>query len=184
MIGNAIAGLYGVGVTPSTTAYESIETQTLGVSGALSVTFSSIPSTYTHLQIRYIARNSSLANNTIIRFNGDSATNYSTHYLVGNGSSASAGAEVSSTYIYTDILSQTSTSFAPTVVDILDYANTNKYKTVRSLSGIDMNGSGTVWLASGAWRNTAAITSLTFSMPAGFTFAQYTQFALYGIKGA
>jgi hypothetical protein len=185
MIGNAVAGLLGGGVPPVlATAYESIATNTVGSGGTTSVTFGSIPSTFTHLQIRYIARNASLANNTIIRFNGDSSTNYSTHYLIGNGSTASAGAETSSTYIYTDILSQTTTSFSPTIVDILDYANTNKYKTARSLSGIDMNGSGTIWSASGAWRSTAAITSITFSMPAGFNFAEYTQFALYGIKGS
>ena len=185
MIGNAIAGLYGVGAPPiPPTAYESIQTVTVGSGGVSNLTFSSIPSTFTHLQIRYIARNSSLASNTIMRFNSDSGSNYSTHYLVGNGSSASSGAEVNSAYIYTDILSQTSTYFSPTVIDIFDYANTNKYKTSQALSGMDMNGSGTIWQVSGSWRNTAAITSITLSIGAGFNFAQYSHFALYGIRGA
>jgi hypothetical protein len=185
MIGNAIAGLYGGGVPPvAATAYESIATSTVGSGGVSSVTFGSIPSTFTHLQIRYIARNSSLSSNTIMRFNGDSGSNYSTHYLLGNGSSASVGAETSSTYIYTDILSATSTSYAPAVVDILDYANTNKYKTSRAIAGLDMNGSGTIWSVSGSWRNVAAITSITLSIGAGFNFAEYSHFALYGIKGA
>lgn len=166
------------------TSYESIATTTVGSGGTATITFSSIPGTFTHLQIRYIARNSSLSSNTIMRFNGDSGSNYSTHYLLGNGSTASAAAETSSTYIYTDILSATSTSYAPAIVDILDYANTNKYKTARSLAGLDMNGSGTVWLVSGSWRNTAAITSITLSIGASFNFAEYSQFALYGIKGA
>jgi hypothetical protein len=134
------------------------------------------------LQVRYIARNSSLSSNTLIKFNNDTGANYSTHYLGGNGSSAFAGAESSVTYIYTDILSATSTSFAPTIVDILDYQDTNKYKTVKSLSGLDMNGSGTVWLASGSWRNTAAINRIDLVIGAGFNFAEYSHFALYGIK--
>jgi hypothetical protein len=164
--------------------YESIQTVTVGSGGVSNITFGSIPSTYTHLQIRYIARNSSLSSNTIMRFNGDSGSNYSTHYFLGDGSSASAGAETSSAYIYADILSATSTSYASTIIDILDYANTNKYKTSRGFSGLDMNGSGTVWSVSGSWRNTGAITSITFSIGAGFNFAQYSHFALYGIKGA
>jgi hypothetical protein len=165
-------------------SYESIQTVTVGSGGVSSVTFGSIPATFSHLQIRYIARNSSLSSNTIMRFNGDSGSNYSTHYLIGNGSSASSGAEASSAYIYTDILSATSTSYAPAVVDIIDYANTNKYKTAKTLAGLEMNGSGTVWLASGSWRDTSAITSITLSIGAGFNFAEYSHFALYGIKGA
>ncbi len=163
--------------------YESIATVTVGAGGTSTITFSSIPSTYQHLQIRYIARNSSLSSNTVMTFNSDSAGNYSTHYLLGNGASASSAGEVNSTYIYTDILSQTSTSYAATIVDVLDYKDTNKYTTARSLSGLDMNGSGTVWLVSGAWRNTAAVNSITFKIGAGFNFAQYSSFALYGIKG-
>jgi hypothetical protein len=69
------------------------------------------------------------------------------------------------------------------VVDILDYANTNKYKTVRSLGGIDNNGSGFLMYNSGLWMNTSAITSLSFTFDSPNTFTEYTQFALFGIKG-
>lgn len=184
MIGNAIAGLYGVGVTPSTTAYESIQTVTVGSGGASSITFSSIPGTFTHLQIRGIARRSSGNTNTIVRFNSDTGNNYATHYLLGNGSSASTGGESSVSRFYLDVLTASATSYAASVMDILDYANTNKYKTARTLAGIDLNGSGSVWLASGLWQNTAAITTVTLSLESSANFEQYSSFALYGIKGA
>ena len=163
--------------------YDALATVTVPSGGLSSITFAGIPQTgYSHLQIRYIARNSSLSSNTVMTFNSDTASNYSTHYLVGNGTSPSAGAVSNSSFIYTDVLTQSSTSFAPTIVDILDYANTSKNKTARSLSGIDLNGSGTIWLASGAWRNTTAINSITLKISDNFAFAQYSQFALYGVK--
>jgi hypothetical protein len=74
MIGNAIAGIYGVGVTPSTTAYESISTVTVGGGGVSDVTFSSIPSTFTHLQIRFIGKDNRSGVATSVLFmqcNGD-----------------------------------------------------------------------------------------------------------------
>jgi hypothetical protein len=79
-------------------------------------------------------------------------------------------------------------SFGVSIVDILDYANTNKYKTVRVLSGVDFNGTlagygGYVGPLSGNWRNTSAITSIKINAQTG-NFTQYSQFALYGIKGA
>jgi hypothetical protein len=79
--------------------------------------------------------------------------------------------------------SSTASIFGVAVCDILDYTNTNKYKTVRSLSGHDQNGSGYVTLMSGSWRNTAAITSITILRDSGgANLTQYSQFALYGIK--
>jgi hypothetical protein len=184
MIGNAIAGLYGVGVAPSLAAYESIATVTVGGAGQSSISFTSIPSTFTHLQVRGIARRSSGNTNTIVRFNSDTGNNYSAHYLLGNGATASAGGEASVSRFYFDILTASATSYSVGVMDILDYANTNKYKTARTLAGIDLNGSGTIWLTSGSWRNTAAITTVTLSLESSANFEQYTTFALYGIKGA
>jgi hypothetical protein len=73
--------------------------------------------------------------------------------------------------------------FAGYVIDILDYANTNKNKTIRSLAGSDANGSGTIWFGSIAWLSTSAITSLSFNIESGSNFTQYSSFALYGIKG-
>ena len=167
----------------SPSSYESIATVTVGSGGQSTVSFSSIPSTYKHLQIRYIGRTSS-NQNTIMRFNGDTGTNYSLHFLYGQGSSTGAAAETPQTYIYTDVLTGSTTGYTAAVIDILDYTSVNKNKTVRSLSGQDLNGTASyVFYSSGVWRNSStAITSITFY--GGANYDQYSSFALYGIKGA
>jgi len=82
-----------------------------------------------------------------------------------------------------EAMTNTASVFAAYVIDILDYANTNKYKTSRNLAGYDNNSGGRVSLNSGNWRNTNAITSITLTCRSD-NFQQYSQFALYGIKGA
>jgi len=186
MLNPLIGIIAGSTVAPAeTNAYASIATTTVGGGGASSITFSSIPATYTHLQIRAIAQNSSSNTYSNMRFNSDTGTNYNNHYLDGDGSSATAGANVSDNKLYFGYItvSTNTNMFGVMVVDILDYANTNKYKTIRLLTGKDMNGSGVVELGSGAWRNTNAITDITI-IPSAANFAQYSSFALYGIKGA
>jgi hypothetical protein len=69
-----------------------------------------------------------------------------------------------------------------TVLDILDYANTNKFKTVRSLTGVDANGSGFVALMSGLYRSTTAITSIKLFSTYGSNWTSTSTFALYGVK--
>jgi hypothetical protein len=158
-------------------AYESIATATLS-SSAATVTFSSIPSTYKHLQIRVLARSVSGADWISTNFNGDNAgTNYSRHLLQGNGSTVSAswGNDTLAVLIY-----DTANGFAGGVIDILDYADTNKFKTVRTLSGQDNNGTGAVQLNSFNWRNTAAIDTIRLSST---NMAANSSFALYGIRG-
>ena len=187
IIASAISGNL---LAPS--SYESIQTVTVGAGGSSSISFSSIPSTYKHLQIRYTAR-STVANvndgYTSIRFNGD-ATNgnyYFLHYLQGDGAGASSGALSTNTIIYTGVAAGNSASanvFGVGVIDILDYTSTNKYKVVRGLGGMDNNGAGKVSLVSGNWFNTAAVTSITIGANAlGNDFMQYSSFGLYGIKG-
>lgn len=162
-------------------SYESIATVTVGAGGAASVTFSSIPSTYTHLQIRALARYTSAGNTQYpIRFNSDSGANYSDHNLRGNGTSATAGADISQSSIFVDRIpstSETASVFGGLIVDVLDYANTNKYKTIRTFGGYDNNGSGTISLCSGLWQSTSAINTILFNLGV----AQYSSFALYGI---
>lgn len=169
------------------TSYESIATVTVGTATP-TMTFTSIPTTYTHLQIRGMLNGTAAGtyNNVLTRFNGDSGANYSTHLMYGDGSTLGAQSETSATRTYAHILvSQASTSsyVGVGVIDILDYANTNKYKTVRSLSGIDLNGSGQIEFSSGNWRNTAAITSIEFGTFSG-NFNVGSTLALYGIKVA
>jgi hypothetical protein len=166
-----------------------IQNIVLSAGSASSITFSNIPSTYTHLQIRGIVRSSNASSTAgfIMRANGDSGSNYSAHNLGGSGSSTQANAYVSNTYMYPGpampAANATANVFGATVIDILDYANTNKYKVMRSLSGFDGNGSGEIYLNSATWRNTNAITSLSLLFTSS-NCVQYSQFALYGIKGA
>ena len=168
----------------STNSYESIATTTVGAGGQSSITFSSIPSTYKHLQIRGIGRTSAGGESLRLRFNSDTGANYANHELYGTGSAASAYAEFNVNSNFADSFAPSSASanvFGVGVIDILDYANTNKYKTIRALSGYDNNGSGYAVLNSGLWRNTTAIDTILLFFGSG-NLTQYSTFALYGIK--
>ena len=173
-------------------AYDSIATATVGAGGAASVTFSSIPQGYTHLQIRGISRTDVVATGAgrqAMRINGDSGSNYAFHGILGDGASAYTDVSTSISFLHVAAAvfdSNTANVFQGCVIDILDYANTNKYKTTRSLYGWDANGSGDIGFYSGLWMSTSAITSLTIYARSNLTplFKQYSTFALYGIKGA
>jgi hypothetical protein len=162
-------------------AYESISTVTVGAGGASTITFSSISSTYKHLQMRILVKDG--GGNVPMRFNGDTGNNYANHYINSDGASVSAGALTAHGTLYASLYSPqgVASTFGASVVDILDYANTNKYKTTRFLAGGDVNGGGNVQLVSGLWMNTSAISSIVLT--GASNFAQYSSFALYGIKG-
>jgi hypothetical protein len=166
-----------------------IATVTVGSGGASSVDFTSIPQVYEHLQIRCLVRGdrASTRIDVAMRYNSDSGTNYyAVHALEGNGTSASAYADSTNNRNipgYVSAGSATASVFGTEIIDILDYGNTNKYKTFRSLGGVDVNGSGYISLRSGLWLSTSAISSISF-FPDGGNFAQYSSFALYGIKRA
>jgi hypothetical protein len=164
-------------------SYESIATAT-GTGSSGTITFSGIPSTYKHLQIRMIA-NDGAENNISLRFNS-STSGYSNHTLTGDGSSAlasgSAGTNRMSNVGWT---SPTTNAMSGTIVDIIDYASTTKNKTVRSFVGRDNNSGNTdsfVRLMSGLWENTSAVTSIEL-LDAGGSFTTNSVFSLYGIKG-
>ena len=168
---------------PDFGAFESIGTSVVGSGGAASVTFSSIPAGYKHLQLRIAAGNSS-SNYLSLVMNSDTGSNYAFHRLSGDGASADSNASTSrADMILTGAggMSTDANIRGGFIVDILDYANTNKYKTVRSLNGNDANGSGSMNLSSNVWLSTIAITSLTLSSASNFR--QYSHFALYGIGG-
>jgi len=175
---------------PIVGSFDALATVTVDASGASSVTFTSIPQTYTHLQIRAIARNSQSGSTDHFALlqmgNGsvDTGSNYSTHYLFGDGASAGAGAVANGATIYASLSVDNgalANAFGAGVIEILDYTNTNKYKTVRALTGDDRNGAGAVSLSSGLWMNTAAVNTISFTVSAA-NWQQYTQFALYGVK--
>lgn len=185
--------LAGVGAGP-TGDYQSIATTTVGAGGTPTITFSDIPSTYKHLQIRYAAKNSGTTENFVQMkwvYNSDTATNYSNHYIYGSGSATgsaattsvdSAGGANGLIGIIFDNAVTVPNMFSVGVLDIVDYADTNKYKTSKLLFGADLNGLGRVSLLSSNWRSTSAINSIAFSCVTG-NFMQYSHFALYGIKG-
>ena len=190
---NVIAGIHGTGVAASTNSYESIATVTVGAGGSSSISFSSIPSTFKHLQIRGITKQSATTTgfpNVGLYFNTDqTGTNYRAHYINGNGSAVSAGtvqATGYNAYTFNTITSNSgyTNMFGAFVADILDYGSTNKNKTLRTLSGQDANGSGEVVFTSGLWMNSStAVNAITITLPGGGNFTQYSHFALYGIKG-
>ena len=169
--------------------FESIATVTVGSGGSSSVTFSSIPATYAHLQIRAIAKAAATASDVAydlrLAMNSDTTgSNYECHYLYGNGSGVGAGTNTDNRIIGQSAGSGNASMFSVGIYDILDYANTNKYKTVRWIGGTDLNGSGYALLQSMLWMNTNAITSLSIDFHTGPSFGQYSHFALYGCKSA
>ena len=185
---NTVFGSLSSGVVAVPNSYESISTVTVGSGGSASATFTSIPATYTHLQIRYIGRSTYASTQEVmkIEFNSDTtAGNYARHWLQGTGSAVNSYGEGNFSDNLRLLAGDTTGSniFGVGVIDVLDYANTNKYKTTRTLSGYDNNGEGQIALTSGLWKNTAAITSITLTAFSG-NLKQYSQFALYGIKGA
>jgi hypothetical protein len=183
---NTITAILDAGAGGGGGAYESIATVT--GSGQTTLTFSSIPSTYTSLQIRYAIKPATGTGEALrLQLNGDTGSNYSRHALAGNGSTANASGGASGTFTWGgDNAAGTQTSGYPYVglIDIQDYASTTKNKTVRTFVGTDANGSGGVSLTSGVWLNTAAITSVTLFFPSGDSLATGSLVSLYGIKGA
>lgn len=168
--------------------YVSISTATVTSGGQASITFSSIPTTFTHLQIRSMQRATAGAGNfgdeSALTFNADTGNNYARHNLYGDGASTGASGTGTNAQISVAVCPRTSVTancFGVGVLDILDYRNTNKYKTVRSLTSWDANGSGVVVFESGVWMNTNAITSITITAY-NTSFAQYSQFSLYGVN--
>lgn len=163
--------------------FDHLETITVGSGGAASITFSSIPGTYKHLQVRLIARSTaSLTGGDYIAVSTNVGSGNYYHNLFGDGasatSSAASGLAVAQRYASA---SDSASIFGAMVIDLLDYASTTKNKTLRNLGGYDANGSGRIYLNSSLWTSTTAITSLTLAGGSG-NFAQYSSFSLYGVK--
>lgn len=174
---NTILGSFSTGVAPSTNSYESIATVTVGAGGSATVTFSSIPSTYTHLQVRAFVADNATNSNFQMTFNGSAGTKG--HRLMGDGTSATSD-YYNSAVLYAQ---RTDTGQFVFITDLLDYASTAKNKTIRTLAGGDKNGAGRVGLWSAFINSTSAITSLSIA-PTASNFPQYSHIALYGIRGA
>lgn len=175
--------------------YESIATLT-GTGSSGTVTFSNIPQGYKHLQVRYISKSTwapgQVADILAVRLNGDTTSGaYRYHSLYsGDGPSPSTSTN-SGTYFGDSFACNASNlpsnTYATGILDILDYANTNKNTTVKLMSGVETNGyyTGNFWgaaFSSGLWNNTSAVTSISLFSNNGNLYAN-SRFALYGIKG-
>jgi len=170
------------GYSPAIDEMDLIERVIVGSGGASSITFSNIPQTYQHLQIRYLVTSSGTDNNFAVRFNSDTGANYTLHELVGNGSSASAGGLTAVGFARVGYW-QTGNLTQPYVgiVDVLDYALTTKNKVLRSFNGCDTNGGdGFIRLNSSMWSNTTAITAISF-YTVQQNLPQHSTAALYGV---
>jgi hypothetical protein len=189
-----ILGVTASSILKVTSSYESIASAT-GDGTSSTITFSSIPSTYKHLQLRFICKSTyttadlGWGNAMTIQMNGTPTAGWG-HFLYGDGSTALAnsnngvdyikiyGTQMSSVSGRTDMVSAG-------IIDIIDYASTTKAKTFRAFAGCDANTGSTFYgpaLTSGFLNLTTAISSLTLN--AAFNnFTTSTSFALYGIKG-
>lgn len=162
---------------------ETIASTLVGSGGATSITFSNIPQGYKDLQIRTLGRSqrsASQADELYMQINSTSLTR--NHYFLGTGSSALSGSATAGWAGIQAASSSTAGVFGASIIDILDYANVNKNKTTRSLSGLVTTNSE-MYLLSNFIANTAPITSLTFTCSGSNSFAQNTRISLYGIKG-
>ena len=163
-------------------SYESIASAS-GTGSSGTITFSSIPSTFTHLQIRGISRNSYPSSQVNVRFNSDTGSNYANHMVYTEGSAIYAAQNATQTYMRFYGLaysSLTASIMSSHVMDILDYTNTNKNKVYRTVGGYDANSSGEQGIFSGLWMSTAAVTSIDLIAVSG-NWTTDTSFALYGI---
>ena len=157
--------------------------------GAQTLTMSSIPGTFKHLHIRMLSRTIGTGAGTsswTMRFNSDTGTNYADHFIFGNGSATSGGARstvsnIDAGYIIDN--GATASCYTATFIDVLDYASTSKYKTVRIFNASDTNtatSSFRVRVGSGLWMSTSAITSISFTSSQSWDTT--STFAIYGIK--
>ena len=184
-VSSVATGYDGISLLAGNAAYDPAGTfliQRINASSVSTITFTSIPSTYKSIQVRGNAVTASGGNTFYMNFNSDTGNNYTYHRLTGTGSAASAnGYEVESSCRLAGLVNGTSATY-PTVVisDIIDYASTSKYKTVRTFSGVDVNSTtGEIDLISNLWKSTSAITSLNINCGVNFTGT----FALYGMVG-
>jgi hypothetical protein len=176
--------------------FESISTFTVTSGGTSSIAFTSIPSTYKNLQLRITAqtnRGTYGIDEALMRFNSDTGNNYTAHRMFGDGTNAVASETVSVSGILVGsghLGTTTGGQFGINIIDIFDYASTNKNKTTRLIGGTDHNGAqygtigGRVGQTSAFWTNSGnAISAITLTPANASLFTEYSSFALYGIKG-
>lgn len=163
------------------TSFESIATANgTGSSGV--ITFSSIPSTFKHLQVRIYQLTASSSDDIDMTINNDTGSNYALGYFYGSGTGVAAQPVTAINLIRVAgvYFSATTTNPNAAIVDLVDYTSSN-YKVARIFEGISStNNTGSLAIDSGLWKNTSTINRLDFT--SGVNFATTTTIALYGIK--
>jgi len=140
--------------------YEKIASTTLSTASS-TITFGSIPATYTDLRLVVVGTIANAGYDVVMRFNSDTGSNYSFTYLGGTGSAANTGRGTSTTNIQLNAGAGWSTTIpSMAAVDIFSYAGST-YKTILNLLSNDQNGSGSVNAIVGLWRDTSAINSVS-----------------------
>jgi hypothetical protein len=158
-------------------------------SGTNTITFSTIPSTYKHLQIHAHSCTGRVNNTTdgaYVRYNSDSGSNYQYSYTnasVATHSGGSQGSPAGYNYLFFHGTQQNNDGFGATILTILNYASTSVYKTGVWNGGSTNDGSyGEIAMGGGVWRSTSAINSITIYTETGSNYIAGTRFDLYGIK--
>lgn len=189
ILGIIASSYYTQAFTP-TGSYDALASYTVPSGGVSQIVFAGLPTggQYTHLQIRGISRTtiSSTEDYMLLRFNNDTSASYAYHALeavTGTGATGAASQSSVSTGYLQRASGNSTSAFGTTICDVLDFASTSKYKTYRTLAGIDNNGTGNVLLVSSLWTKTDAINSITILPSGGGNFQQYTQFSIYGVRG-
>ena len=167
--------------------FELIATTVLTGTNTSGITFSSIPQTYKHLQLRFVYMGDN-GTPIVLKFNEVGGTSYGDHLLSGNGSYVSSGVwgGTGIPFLYVaGVNGATGVSNIPTfgITDILDYTNTNKNKTTKTLSGNIFGGANEINLWSGLFSSNNAITSLSINSNLGLSMYANSRFSLYGVKG-
>jgi hypothetical protein len=169
-------------------AYELISTTLISTDTA-SVTFSSIPAGYKHLQVRWTAKGTSNGpNNIAVEINGVTSTgSYYSHEIVGAGSGVNSYNNTGQNWVRVGLIpgpSDSSGIYGNGITEILDFASTTKTKTLRTFNGYHGNSSGSrVMLRSSLFDNTSAITQIKFLLQSG-NIILGSRFSIYGVKGA
>ena len=186
------SGSGGISLALDNNYMEPIATNLVGSTSVNSISFNDIPQGYKHLQLRAFGRTDRVSGNDgiNIRFNSDITGSYSEQELKGSPSATTVISYINDTGAAHSAFSTnggySSSIFGSIVLDILDYSNSNKYKTLKSFGGADNNGTGTVggvYFDSSCWMNLNPISSILITSATGSNFVQYSRFSLYGLKG-
>jgi hypothetical protein len=166
-------------ISPLTSSYDSLGTVVVPSGGLSSIVFAGIPVGYRHLQLRVMGKITGAVTEAATSFSINETAITRSHYFGGDGSTTFTSTGTSGYIASMPGASATSMGFI--VIDILDYLDTDKNKTIKSFNGWDNNGSGLFLMYSGLLTSTDEVKTIRLD-PGSGNWAQYSSFALYGVK--